>query len=793
MSSNDGNSGAKRLIPALAITLSLILPQGIALADESSNTTIDNTKQLLQQVAGDTSRPDNRLISTADPSLVKVSKEDAIEKAKLLFPVLRDTQSQLTSIELGVTNSYPAPRNQMVWTMNWSYNQKNMNYGFSSTVDAITGDLIQGYIHNIYQEDEFYPPKITREEALKKAKQLIVKAVSSVELSDLHLNNTSSSFEDALFGPMRYSFTFDIYRNGIPADSQYIFISISSNGDLLDFSGPSERFSYPSPTPKITPEEAKKKQDEKFNVQLKYVPVFENNKINYWTLAWGLDRNTTLNSIDANTGHIINDEGNIILDQNMLYTPMDKGKVLFTPRQSTIELTGDEAAEIVKNVLKIPDDRTLLTQSIKNDYFDKSRRVWSLTWQTPEQNQFGTFPERTTAEVDAVTGEIINYYYQEFPSIGLGATNTDMKKNEAVTKLSQDALKNKAIDWIQLLYNDASTNLKLFNRSAIHSTKNEKEFTYSFERFYNDIAVEGSMASLVLDNAGNVTSYNSNHYDLSKLPKTTKVEISKENAYKMYVSLVQQKLKYKDFGSRIENGTYSEPDIRLVYTTEFKDKQNNNKILDAVTGQWTKIYEGMYGNQEDVEQPTDIIGHWAERPLKTLVAYKLLDVKEGKVKPNESLTQGQFLTMIARAINPYFQNYSVNIDNQAQEIAGISPDQEEYLIASFALERQWIREDAVLNVNEALTREQLAVQLSSILNYSKIATFMEKDLAVAKLRDASQIKHRGEVALVMKLGLIKPTNSRFNGKDKVTRAEAAAVLMRLVELQGKIDSKLTER
>lgn len=70
---------------------------------------------------------------------------------------------------------------------------------------------------------------------------------------------------------------------------------------------------------------------------------------------------------------------------------------------------------------------------------------------------------------------------------------------------------------------------------------------------------------------------------------------------------------------------------------------------------------------------------------------------------------------------------------------------------------------------------------------------MEKDATVAQLRDVSQIKHRGEVALVMKLGLLKPTNGRFNGKDKVTRAEAAAVIMRMVELQGKIDSKLTDR
>jgi hypothetical protein len=793
LSSKDGNSGASRLVPALAITLSLILPQGLVFADSTSNTTIDATKQLLRQAAGDTTPLDSKLINTPDPSLTKITKEQAIEKVKSLFPVLKNTQSQLSSIELGVNNSYPAPRNQMVWTMNWSYTEKNVTYGFTSSVDAITGDLIQGYVHNFYQEDEFYPPKLNREEAINKAKQVIVKAVSSIELSDLHLNYTGSRFDDSLFGPMKYGFTFDVYKNGIPADAQYIRLSISSNGDLLDFSRPSDHFHYPSATPKITLEEAKKKQDEKLNVQLKYVPVFGSNKVNNWILAWGLDRNTALNSIDANSGRSLDNEGNIISDQGITYTSMDKGKTIFQPRQSSIELTGEEAANIVKKMLKVPDDRTLITQSVRNDYWNKDRKVWSLTWQSPDQMRLGAFPDRTTAEVDVLTGEIINYYYQEFPTIGLGVAAPVTNKKDATAQLSEEALKNKAIDWIQLLYNDASTNLKLVNHNSIHSTKNEKEFTYSFERFYNDIVVEGNAASLVLDNEGNVISYNSNHYNLSKMPKNPKIKITKEKAQETYSSLVQQQLQYKNFGNQIVNGTYSEPDIRLVYTTEFKDKQKNNTVLDAITGKWTKVYEDMSENQEDLGQVSDIKGHWAEKQLKTLLTYNLLDIKDGKVKPNEVLTQGQWLAIMAKAVNPYYQNYGSSINSEPQEISGISADQEGYAIASFALERQWISDKEILNLNEFLTREKLAVQLSSIMKYNKIAKFMEKDDAIAKLRDVSQIKHRGEVALVMKLGLLKPTNGRFNGKDTVTRAEAAAVIMRMVELQGKIDSKLTDR
>lgn len=790
MSSKDGISGAKRLVPALAITLSLIIPQGLVLADSSAL----STEQLLRQAAGDTMQQVTQSLRTPDPSLAKITQEEAVEKVQYIFPILKN--AQVSNIELGVSNSYPAPRNQMVWTMNWSYSLGNTTYGFSSSVDAITGDLIQGFIHSIYQGDESYPPKLSREEALVKAKQYITKAVSSIDLDDLHLNNTGSNYGEALFGPIKYSYTFNVHKNGVASEIEYIRVSVSSNGDLLEFSRPSDHYSYPSSKPKITLEEAKQKQEKDFSVQLAYVPVYKNNRVNDWMLAWSPNRDTVLNAIDANTGMRLDDAGNVAGDEGVIYESIPKASVVFQPRESSKELTTDEAAGIVKNLLRIPSDRTLVTQSTRSDYWDKDRVLTNITWQSQDQYRSGTFPSRTSAELDARTGEIVTYYYEDFPAVDSLNASHDDKSSES-TKLSSDALKTKAMEWINLLYHDASTKLKLVNRGTTNqgTDKDTKEHTYSFERFHEGIAVQGNAATLVLDDYGRVVSYNSSHYKLSEsLPNPSQVKMTKEKAQEIYASEMDQELQYRNYGSKMSNGTYTEPDVRLVYTSEYKNNQRNNQVLDAITGKWSKYHNDITFSEEDSsEQVTDIKGHWAEKSLATLLAYNLLEVDaEGKVKPNEVLTQGQWLSLITKAITPYYQGYSSAMNNQQQEIAGVSPDHEYYELASYALRRQWIKADDILSLDEELTREKLAVWVSSILNYNKISKFMDKDPIFTNLKDASRINHRGAVALVLKLGLFQPQNGSFNGSGKVTRAEAATVLMRMVELQGKIDTKFTE-
>ncbi|MGZ7440754.1 S-layer homology domain-containing protein [Paenibacillus sp. TH7-28] len=93
-------------------------------------------------------------------------------------------------------------------------------------------------------------------------------------------------------------------------------------------------------------------------------------------------------------------------------------------------------------------------------------------------------------------------------------------------------------------------------------------------------------------------------------------------------------------------------------------------------------------------------------------------------------------------------------------------------------------------MDETLTREPLAVMLAAVVNYDKLAEFLDQDEKVNKLADAKALTHPGAVAVTLKLGLLQPQNGKFLPQQPVTKAEAAAVLMRLVKLQGHTDQPI---
>lgn len=49
-----------------------------------------------------------------------------------------------------------------------------------------------------------------------------------------------------------------------------------------------------------------------------------------------------------------------------------------------------------------------------------------------------------------------------------------------------------------------------------------------------------------------------------------------------------------------------------------------------------------------------------------------------------------------------------------------------------------------------------------MVNYLKLAEFMNDNLEIATLKDADRIRNKGAAAVVLKLGLLKPSNGFRN-------------------------------
>ncbi|GGH33183.1 YcdB/YcdC domain-containing protein [Paenibacillus segetis] len=789
--------------------LSLLFPQGLALANSDgtssgSNTVTQNVtvstsdtvyeslsnEMKIKIAAGEIPMPEPVV---ADLSKVKFTKEQAITKLTELFPILKEASVQ--SVELGNNNEYPASKNQMIWNIYWNYQVGNSGYGFNSQVDAVTGDLINAYISMpIEGNQSYYPPKLSKEQALEQAKSFVAKAAPSLSLKDLQLEeNNWNGGNISLFGPVQYGFSFKILRNGIPSSSDYIYISIDANGSVTQFSKPSDGVEYPSSVASISQEAVEKKFVDQFDVELSYIPIYKNGVTSNWILGWRPTDNA-VNSFDATTGNKIDFQGEEVSSSPVIYTDVPVTKdIIFQARSQSSELTAEEAAKLVEQVAVIPEGRTLISKMLDKDYMDPNRKIWRLTWGKKDAAYASGFPSQSSAEIDAITGEIVSFRLAEYGSQDLQAL---LPTPSGAIKLTKETAKQKAIEFVNRLYPSASQNLKLTERGDDSNLNKEgTQYNFRFIRHINGVPIGSGSVSVTFDIYGRLQYYSADRVqNLEKITGTSVATVTKEEALTAYQNQYKLKLQYSRIGGYYVDNSYIDPAMYLVYSPEPADPTRPYEMLDATSGKWITVYEG--GTlPEAVIKPIDLKGHWAEQDLSTLVEYYIITPDEqGNVKPNEVVSVGDWLTMMVKASSPYYASYSSYYGmSEPKSIAGVAPDSPYYNVVSYAAERQWISRDDKLQMDQKLTREQLAVMLTAIVKYNKLSAFMGQDSVVRQYSDFAKIGNPGAVALAVKLGLLQGKNGKFNPEQTVTKAEVASVIMRLVKLQGKTDQVIGQQ
>ncbi len=771
------------------IALSVALPQGAAFADDAAATSTSTTAVVVD--SGNLGTGSSQSGDTAtDPSKAKITKEQAIAKVREWFPALE--AATVSQVDYGVNNVYPAPSNQEVWTIQWRVEFGNSSYGFDSKVDAITGDLISTYISFPREGNKsYYPPKYTREQALEKAKAFIAKAVPSLSADEVK-ESDSIFYADtqALFGPVNYNFNFSVLKNGLPSGFESINLTITGDGEVMQFSRPGERLDYPSSVPTVSKADAEKKFREEFQVELGYLPVYKNGVISDWVLAWGPSSDAS-QVINALSGHKIDGEGKEMTATKVAYSDVPTGTKLFQPRTSTTELTSDEAAKLVEQTVFIPEGRKLSYPNLDKDYQNPERKTWRLRWEEERQNQAGPFyfPAQTYATVDALTGQILEFQVESY---NYGEPREPLAAPSGAAKLNYEQAKQRALEWVNQLYPQASRDLKLVERGESWSRlSNGEQFRFELNRYVNDIPVLGGGVSMTVDAYGRLFYYSMNRVQVpANMPDGKAVTVTAEQALKSYLDNYKLELQYTQIGGYMVDNSYVEPKVYLVYSPQAKDPSKPYQVLNAVTGKWVTTFEDLRMEPAGNVEPKDLKGHWAEADLRTLVQYRILEPdSQGNLNPDESITVGDWLTYAVKAANPNYTGYVLASSTVAA--AAVPTDSKYSQVVSYAAELGWIDDAQPLQLDRTLTREQLAVLLTSIVKYDRLAAnFFGKDAWVDQFSDDKQITRPGEVAVAVRLGLLQGQNGKFNPQRQVTKAEAASILMRLVKLQGRIDQPI---
>ena len=779
---NDRNQFIHQTAKAAVITtvaLALTLPGGLAsAADASYSTNVTAVQAPSVMVEGQA--------STADTAKAKVTQEQAVAKLRALFPVLKD--ANVSNAQIGTGNSYPVNPNRLVWNIQWNYQVGSSGYGFTSEVDAITGDLISTYLYfPVVQANNYYPPKLSRTEALEKAKSFIAAAAPSLKSSQLEMEENTFVNESALFGPVQYSFSFKVLINGLPSNSESVQVTVDGSGNIIQFNKSYFGQTYPSAKPAVTEEQAEKKFTEGFDIGLYYTPVYKKGVVDSWVVGWKAQEEA-LYTIDAQTGKRLDSEGKDAGSTPIAYEAIPAGKDVFQPVSTGKELTADEAVKRVQQVATIPENRKLDWQTLNSNYQNGKQKVWSLAWGDTTGAAFSGMPGRTYAEVNAVTGEVLQFQAEQYSYMASSKAQQATAVPAGTKKLSQAEAKQQAISLINRLYSQAGSVLKLAEHGGTWSVLPDgKGYRYQFIRYYEDIPVSNSMITLELDSYGKLLTYmNYGYVDFSKINKQPAPVVTKAEALKKFLNTYTLKLQYSLLGGSYGINAYVEPKVKLVYAPQPADITKPYEVLNAQTGEWSSAYE-LYGQVNNSASAVDVKGHAAEQQLTELLKYGVMAPDaDGKINPDQEITVGEWLDYIAKASTPYYTQYSSSAAEH-ETLAGVTTDSPYYDAVSFGVTRNWLDKDAVIKPEEKISREELAVLLSSFLKYSKLTAFLGNDSTLSSFSDSSAISNKGAVALVVRLGLMQGENGKFNPQQHVTKAQAASIIMKLVELQGKTD------
>ncbi|MDR0267449.1 YcdB/YcdC domain-containing protein [Paenibacillus sp.] len=726
----------------------------------------------------------------------QITKEEAVQKMIALFPILKDAKPDGSSY---MESSGGYPGNENVWSLSWSFSKGNHSFGFSTNVDAITGEVLSFSMpyYLYYDDNAYYPPEITKEQAEKLAKDFIVQAASTIRVENLipqdvqyyNMNNKM------LFGPVSYSFTYNTKVNGIPSDGENFNISVDGKGRITSYYRSNPTKKYPSGQAAIALSDATAAFKKDLSLTLAYVPYNENYFSPNTKQDWRLEYipSPYLTTMDANTGKRLNLLQNIDTTppKTLEYTALPATSKTFIPHQGKA-LTSKEVTQMFADLVPTSKEYSLSSRT-GNNLVDPSKQIWNLYWN--KNTPIGP-SDNINLSVDSDTGQLINYsIFSQFVNGSDSAkSDAESKAKNDVPAISESKAQEKAIELVGRYYPDAAKTLKLSNESAVDTSGGKTQYRFVFQQFYKDLPVYNHQVNVVLDGSGKLISYSSNPSlsegygkDLDALT----AQVKPEDALRTYQEALGTELRYTSSGGFYTDSKFLEPKITLSYVPTFNGERRL-PFLNAITGKSEFFgFPEVSSNGNSASLPSDAASHSASKDLATLLEYNVIKPdSDALLHPDAELTYGDLLVMLSKAAFPDQMNYDISrIGKQFKDVSSDSPYAQAAMILS---DRGLLRytQSTVLHPEQKLTREKLAETVVNILHYDRLAKFYDADPKVMSLSDVSDIQNKGAVEIVIKLGLMSAKDGKFEPTKAVTKADAAKILVLLAQSQGKVDTPI---
>ncbi|MGI5858251.1 MAG: S-layer homology domain-containing protein [Tepidanaerobacteraceae bacterium] len=687
-----------------------------------------------------------------------ISQEKAVEKVKNIF----DT----TSYDRFNINYNENDGKRKVWELNWS-NTKSPYGSLSASIDADTGDILHIYMYKGYDPDrKTLPiPKYNEEEARKIAENFAKKLQPS-EFAKTRLIDREepvyplerTSYRDS------YYFNFTRIENDIPVEGNGINMRVGAHtGEIENYSFSWSWEPLPPAGNLISMEDAEKVFSDEVGLRLVYQRYFD-----YRTRDENIKLVYTLDGprgvlIDAVTGKLLEDEYYDVYGRGAAEESMKMSDSGFTPVEiKEVEVTKnciskEAAIDIVKKYISIPDGYKQRSANLYEDYDNPDQKIWNIDWQKTDDDEGGSI----YAQVHAINSELLSFNFYDY-----GRYSKEFKQ-----KYGRAAAQKKAEEFLKKFQLNRFENVQLEEeREQVTSPEKIREHYFNYTRLVNDIPYTANGFNLTVDaQNGEITGYRMRWHD-REFPNADEV-LTKDDVDARFIKNVGLELVY----ASIYNSKEQTSNYKLVY----KIKPSKSYTFDAFDFK-PLDYSGKPVEEEIKTIFTDIKGHWAENDIQLLVNLGVIRSAEDKFRPDEDITEGDFVKLLMIAKNHRISDDTpIPIIKLESQDSQSNEDIQKYIDA--ALKLGWIKPGEA-EVKRFLSREKATAFVVRAMGFEKVASL--SDIYKDTVKDVASIKpeYKGHVAIAIGLKLLSSADDgNFKPKNSVNRAQAATILVRMLK------------
>ncbi|PYF04310.1 YcdB/YcdC domain-containing protein [Ureibacillus chungkukjangi] len=238
----------------------------------------------------------------------------------------------------------------------------------------------------------------------------------------------------------------------------------------------------------------------------------------------------------------------------------------------------------------------------------------------------------------------------------------------------------------------------------------------------------------------------------------------------------------KEAAEKIFNEALS---LKLAYVKENYKAETKHyslvytPIFNEKSSTFLDAKSGKWTSPYGVKEYPIVSHNTAEEELNYLIQNNILEVKDSKFNAETTVKKGEALKVLIKSISYFYEGAYPQEEEAHQSFEDISPDNPYYQIVERAVSLGILdTEKPEFNSSANITREELAVWYIKALGLNQAAKHSEI-YQLKGIKDAKDVAYTGYVALAEALDILPAEKGLFYPKKAVTYAELAVSTIQL--------------